>query len=136
VNAENGDGGNITLNTEFIVMDTSRIIARAVGGDGGNIDIFTNGIFRFAPESASPIDASSELGVDGIVTVNSPETDISGGLLVLPSSFSDPVQWMNKPCAARSGADVSHFVFFRQDAVPFPLDDWLYRPLIFSENQN
>ncbi|MEZ4528914.1 MAG: filamentous hemagglutinin N-terminal domain-containing protein [Desulfobacterales bacterium] len=128
VEAENGDGGNIDLNTEFIVMDSSRIIARAVGGDGGNIDILTTGIFRFAPESESPIDASSQLGVDGIVTVNSPETDISGSLLVLPSSFSDPVQWMYTPCAARSGADVSRFVFLGQDAVPSPLDDWLYSP--------
>ncbi len=136
VSAENGDGGNIRLNTEFIVMDYSRIIARAVGGDGGNIDIFTTGIFRFAPESESPIDASSQLGVDGIVTVNSPETDISGSLLVLPSSFSDPMQWMSTPCAARSGADVSHFVFLGQEAVPSPLDDLLYSPLIFSEKQN
>ncbi|MGE0087434.1 MAG: filamentous hemagglutinin N-terminal domain-containing protein [Desulfococcaceae bacterium] len=129
VEAENGDGGNINLDTKFIVMDYSRIIARAVGGDGGNIDIFTTGIFRFAPESESPIDASSQLGVDGIVTVNSPETDISGSLLVLPSSFSDPTQWMSTPCAARSGADVSRFVFLGQDAVPSPLDDWLYSPI-------
>lgn len=125
VNAENGNGGNISLDADFLVLDRSSVIARAVGGDGGNIDIATTGIFRFPPEAKSPIDASSRLGVDGIVTVHSPETDVGAALAVLPSSPLDAQRWASVPCAARLGENVSHLVLGGRDAVAWAVDDWL-----------
>lgn len=129
-----GDGGNITLQVPFLIQKNSPVIAQAVGGDGGNIHIETNAIYPFPPESQSPIDASSQLGVDGIVSINSPETDISSSLTVLPSHFMDATQWAKTPCAARSGESVSTFIFYGKDAIPSPPDDWQPGPLLQSEN--
>ena len=47
--AENGNGGNISLNTERLTLDgNSTISARAIQGDGGNININTNDGFVVA----------------------------------------------------------------------------------------
>ena len=68
----NGDGGNITITADNIVMfDESKINANANEGSGGNITITTQGLFtQKNPEKM--ITASSQLGVDGIVNINTP----------------------------------------------------------------
>ncbi len=123
VNAENGNGGNITLNPEFIVLDGGKIIARAVGGNGGNINITTTGIYKFPPESKSPIDASSQYGLDGIVLVDSPETNISEQTLVLPKDFIDADAQLPSPC--RIAENRSHFVVLESEGAPVSPDDLL-----------
>jgi filamentous hemagglutinin family protein len=102
VGAEKGDGGNITLNPEFIILDNGKIIARAKEGQGGNIDINTTGIYRFPPESASSIDASSELGIDGVVTIDSPNENVTKGLLTLPTTPIDTGTLSKDACAVHS----------------------------------
>jgi hypothetical protein len=41
------------------------------------------------PLPDSLIDASSEFGVSGTVEIDSPDTDITGGITTLPESFFD-----------------------------------------------
>ena len=90
VKAENGNGGNIILQPTFIVLDDGKIIAQAVSGNGGHIDIKTVGIYNFLPESLEEfINASSEFGLDGEVKINSPDTNVTGSLVILPISFLD-----------------------------------------------
>jgi large exoprotein involved in heme utilization and adhesion len=82
-----GDGGNITIDPVFTVLDgASEIVARAREGSGGNIRITTDFLFQ-SPDSL--IDASSEFGVSGTVEIDSPDTDITGGITTLPESFFD-----------------------------------------------
>ncbi len=102
VGAEKGDGGNITLNPEFIILDNGKIIARAKEGQGGNIDINTTGIYTFPPKSASSIDASSELGIDGVVTIDSPNENVTEGLLTLPTTPIDTGTLSKDSCAVHS----------------------------------
>ncbi|MDM8562464.1 filamentous hemagglutinin N-terminal domain-containing protein, partial [Candidatus Marithioploca araucensis] len=102
VGAEKGDGGNITLNPEFIILDNGKIIARAKEGQGGNIDINTTGIYKFPPKSASSIDASSELGIDGVVTIDSPNENVTEGLLTLPTTPIDTGTLSKDSCAVHS----------------------------------
>jgi filamentous hemagglutinin family protein len=104
-----GSGGDIALNSDFVVMDNSKIIARAYEGHGGNMNITTTGIYRFGDESASPIDASSKLGVDGEVVVNSPDTDISGKLFVLSTEMINAADLMQEPCTSRIAKNLSRF---------------------------
>jgi large exoprotein involved in heme utilization and adhesion len=87
-----GDGGNITIDADFIVTipkEDSDITANAFTGRGGNINITTQGIyglqFRPHPTSLSDITASSEFGVQGIVQINTPDVDPSRGLVNLPN---------------------------------------------------
>ena len=93
-----GTGGDMNLNPKFIVLDKSNIIARANEGHGGNININANGIYRFPPETASSIDASSKLGVDGEVVVNTPDMNMEGFLVVLSGDVMEASNQMKKPC--------------------------------------
>jgi large exoprotein involved in heme utilization and adhesion len=81
-----GAGGNITIDPQFVVLDNSQIIANAFGSPGGNIRIVTDSFFA-SPDSI--VDASSQLGIDGTVEIDSPDTDITGGITILPESFFD-----------------------------------------------
>lgn len=81
-------GGNVRLNTDPIaLLEDSSITANAVEGAGENIQIFTEAIF---PSRDSAITASSQLGVDGIVNINTPEADATSGLVKLPENVVDP----------------------------------------------
>ncbi len=62
------NGGNITLNTNTLVaLENSDIRANAIRGQGGNIQVKAPGIFRSLD---SAIDASSQLGINGVVKIN------------------------------------------------------------------
>ncbi|MCF2148909.1 hypothetical protein IQ276_021265 [Desmonostoc muscorum LEGE 12446] len=75
-----GDGGNININSRFIVaipQENSDITANAFTGTGGNIEINSQGIFgiesRPKPTEKSDITASSELGFAGVITIKIPD---------------------------------------------------------------
>jgi large exoprotein involved in heme utilization and adhesion len=105
-----GAGGNITIQGPvFVVLqDGSQIVADAGAGTGGNIQITTENLFAFP---GSVIDASSDFGVDGIVAIHAPDTNLAGELAPLPESFLDAVGLMKQRCAARgSGEGAGSFV--------------------------
>ncbi len=86
-----GDGGNITIDTGFIValpQENSDITANAYTGRGGNVNITAQGIYgiEFRPQLTplSDITASSQFGVNGVVSINTPDVDPSRGLAELP----------------------------------------------------
>jgi large exoprotein involved in heme utilization and adhesion len=94
---DTANGGNINIDSDFIVAvpsEDSDIIAKAFRGNGGRIGITTSGIFglkyrdRPTPTS-SDITASSELGVDGVVEIDTPDIDSSRGLVELPLQLSE-----------------------------------------------
>ncbi|MDJ0620504.1 MAG: S-layer family protein [Calothrix sp. MO_192.B10] len=109
-----GDGGNITINSPFIVafpQENSDITANAFRGRGGKIDIITNGIFGIQPRPSltelSDITASSELGVSGEVSINTPNVDPARGLSELPENIVDAAGLINQNLctAARQGSE-------------------------------
>jgi large exoprotein involved in heme utilization and adhesion len=79
-------------------------VADAIRGNGGNIDITTQGIFGIAEGRAvegngtNDIDASSEAGIQGNVTINRPDVDPSRGLTELPSDIGDPNNQVAQVC--------------------------------------
>lgn len=88
-----GNGGNINADIDFIFAvpgENSDIIANAFDGDGGNIFIVTEGIsgLEFRPELTpfSDITASSQFGVDGTVTIDTPGIDFARGFNPLPDA--------------------------------------------------
>jgi len=112
-----GGGGNITLQPNFLVQDQSPIIAEAYGGPGGNIDIKTTGIYQFSLSSLSRISASSQFGVDGIVTINTPDNNAEESLLVLPADFSDASVLLDTPCGHRIAENLSSLVMVPTEGV-------------------
>jgi filamentous hemagglutinin family protein len=91
-----GSGGNIKISSPFIIAvpsENSDIIANAFLGKGGNIDLTSQGIFGIQYSSKlndfSEINASSELGLDGVVIINTPGIEPNLGMIKLPSTLVD-----------------------------------------------
>jgi filamentous hemagglutinin family protein len=117
------NGGNITLNTGFLVGiggSDSDIIARAEEGQGGNIDITANGLFgiqfREQLTPSNDINASSDFGVSGTVTITNPALDAAAGLVELPTTLVDPSQQITARCDA--AAQGSQFVSTGRGGMP------------------
>jgi filamentous hemagglutinin family protein len=125
--SNNGNGGNINIDTNFIVAidkENSDIIASAIEGSGGRISIKAESLFGIAPRDEltirSDINASSELGVDGIIDISTPDTDPSRGLTALPTNLVDASQQIAQNC--RTGniatAKKSEFVITGRGGLP------------------
>jgi len=95
-----GNGGNITIDPVFVILQNSQIIANAFGGNGGNISIVSQ---FFLQDTASLVQASSQLGISGSVLISAPQVDLSSSLTVLPSAFFDASGLLRESCAARAG---------------------------------
>ncbi len=118
VKAAQGNGGNITLLPEFIILDNSDIIAHAYKGQGGNIHITTNSVFRLPPEQESVIDASSQLGIDGQIVITAPDVDLTSALFNPAINFLEatPMQ----ACRSRDLKDLCRFTVRRHAISPSP----------------
>ena len=121
--AANANGGNITIDADLIVAvpeEDSNIRANAFKGRGGNIDITTQGIFgievRERDTPLSDITASSDRGVQGVVTINAPEVDPSQGIIELPAT---PVTTQfSQACGNGDTASTSRFINSERGGLP------------------
>ena len=64
----------------------------------------------------SIIEATSELGVDGIIDVPGPNRELVGQLAVLPANYVDAAPLLSTPCEARTKREGS-FVIHRSGPV-------------------
>ena len=117
--AVEGNGGNVTIDPQFVILDHSQILASAIVGNGGNIDITT----KFLLSSASVIDASSQFGLQGSVEVTAPDVDLSGSLLPLSGSLVDAASQLQERCAVRLPDDASSFVVVGSGGTPVEPDN-------------
>ena len=112
IEEQGGDGGNIDINVEdgFIVAipkENSDITANAFTGAGGKVEINSLGVFGIEPRTQetdkSDITASSQSGVQGVTTINSPENNsIQNNLTDLPANQIDTNALIANSCIARS----------------------------------
>jgi filamentous hemagglutinin family protein len=113
-------GGNINLNSDFILgFENSDIVAQAQQGTGGNIAINTQGLIAIAPRpeltSDSDINASSQLGLNGTVNVQTPNFNPESGLIELPTEVADASQQIAQTCSTNQ---VSRFVSTGRGGIP------------------
>ncbi|MEB3210590.1 MAG: S-layer family protein, partial [Leptolyngbyaceae bacterium] len=91
----------------------------AVQGNGGNIQITTQGIFglEFRPQLTpeNDITASSQFGLSGTVTLETPNVDPSSGTIELPADLTDASNQVAAECD--TGED-SRFVATGRGGVP------------------
>ena len=126
------DAGDIDISPPvWTIMNQSEIRANAWEGRGGNIHLIAD---HFVQSWGSVVDASSALGIDGSVVIESPSEDVSKGLIVLPSNLLDATRWLKTPCSARIAENVSRFVLTGRDATPNALDDWLPAPGLWFDD--
>jgi len=131
VHGGTGDGGNITIfNPQFQVLNQGKIKAQADEGHGGNIRIVAA---HFIKSTDSLISASSKLGVDGEVVVNSPDSDISGKLFILSTKMVNAADQLQKPCNSRIAENLSSFTIIPSEGTPNQPDDLLPSgPILFK----
>ena len=132
-----GDGGNINLNTNFLLATPSEdnnITANAFTGQGGNVQITAQGVlgieFRVAETSLSDITASSQFGLSGTVVLNIPDVDVISSLVKLPDEPID-VQ-LSEGCRATAGQG-SSFVRTGKGGLPSSPDDLLESTQILDD---
>jgi filamentous hemagglutinin family protein len=123
---EGGNGGNITITVPFIIAipaENSDIAADAFEGTGGNVSITARGIFGIEPRSQrtplSDITASSELGVSGVVTIDSLDTGfIENSLTSLADTIIDTATLTAGSCIARSDESLGSFAITGSGGLP------------------
>ncbi|MBW4478978.1 MAG: filamentous hemagglutinin N-terminal domain-containing protein [Tolypothrix brevis GSE-NOS-MK-07-07A] len=137
-----GDGGNITINTPFIVAvpnENSDITANAFTGRGGNVNIRSQGIFgieaRLQPTPQSDITASSQFGLSGDVIIKTPDIDPTQGLVELPTGLTDVSRLVDTSCAAIAGKNGSEFIVTGRGGLPPSPDDFLSSDVVWSDNR-
>ncbi|MCP4699378.1 MAG: CHAT domain-containing protein [Gammaproteobacteria bacterium] len=124
VQAEKGNGGNIELTPEFVVLDGSRIKADASKGKGGNVAVTASGVYNFSGEPIEAvITASSQFGLDGTVTIDAPDVNVIEGE-ILPASFLRVRALLRHRCGIYTEAEPSRFVAGAYAGDRKNPDDW------------
>lgn len=121
-----GDGGNISIDPHTVILQNSKIMANAVAGNGGNIVITTP---LFLADQSSLVDASSQFGLHGTVTIQSPTSNLSGTVGQLASKTSPPQVLLQNRCVAMAGGGQSTFLLSGREALPLEPGGWLNSPV-------
>ena len=124
-----GSGGNITIDPNVVVLQNSQVIAQAVQGAGGNITITTP---LFLADSTSLVSASSQFGLNGTVTIQSPTSNLSGSLGTLSSKPSQAQSLLTQRCAALANGQASSFVVAGREQLPADPGGWLTSSLALT----
>ncbi len=117
-----GDGGNISIDPHTVILQNSKIMANAIAGNGGNIAITTP---LFLADQSSLVDASSQFGLHGTVTIQSPISNLSGTVGQLTSQASPAHVLLESRCAALANGLQSSFVVAGRPALPAEPGGWL-----------
>lgn len=126
--AEDSNGGNISIDPDFVVLQGSQILAQAFAGNGGAIGV-TAGLFLADP--ASVVDASSTLGVSGTVQINAPINNLSSVVARLSDSLLAVQALLRASCAAKlAQGSTSSFVERGRDGIPAGPDSLLSSPYV------
>lgn len=124
-----GGGGDIFIDPNSVILQNSQILAQAIQGAGGNITIFTP---LFLADSSSLVSASSQFGLNGTVTIQSPTSNLSGSLGTLTSKPSQVQSLLTQRCAALANGQASSFVVAGREQLPADPGGWLTSPLAFA----
>jgi filamentous hemagglutinin family protein len=130
--AISGDGGNIKIDSNVILgLENSDIIANAVGGNGGNIKIDSNVILGLEPRAQltpfNDIAASSELGIDGTIEINSPNNFVDDELLLTINNleFDSTAKLIEQSCfGANRFPNASRIITLGRGSVPESPDNY------------
>ncbi len=124
---EGGSGGNVRIDSDFLVgipFSDGDIAASAINGPGGNITINATGILGFDERPATlgngtnDIDASSQFGTDGTVTITNPEVDPGQGLVALSQNLADLSHQVGHACGTANSLAANRFTVSGRGGLP------------------
>jgi filamentous hemagglutinin family protein len=114
--SEETRGGNISISSEsvVVVLERSRIEAKAEAGQGGIIRI--EGFLLSDPDSE--VSADSDRGTDGTIVIRAAVNALDS-ITPLPQNFAQTTIVLSKPCAEQlRGGQVSSLVKTGRDGAP------------------
>ncbi len=132
---ETGDGGDITLRSDFVILEGGFVQANtaAQGARGGNILIDARALVAsqgvveiggaqrqvFEPGSGrNVIQAAAPGGEQGLINITAPELDITASLVPLATPFDDPDDLITNACLTAAGEQASSLVERGAGGVP------------------
>ena len=125
--SNDANGGNVTIDTNFIVAlpnQNNDIVADAATGNGGEINISAEALLGIEERASQPlnstndIDASSEFGLDGNVSITNPDVDRTRGAVELDSRVIEPQASVSQVCSADSIATGSSLSIQGKGGIP------------------
>jgi filamentous hemagglutinin family protein len=135
-------GGNIDIDAKFIVAilgGNSDITANAFRGRGGNINITTNGLFGIEPRASltiqNDITATSELGINGTIQINSPDVESNRGIVELPAEVVDASQAIAQGCSNNIARTRSEMMITGRGGLPPSPDEPLSSDAVWSDTR-
>lgn len=128
-----GNGGNISIDPNTVILQNSQIVAKAVAGAGGNVSITTP---LFLADQSSIVDASSQFGLNGSVTIQSPTSNLSGTVGQLASKPSPIQALIQNRCAALADSQQSTFILSGRQAYPTTPGGWLSSPFMIASGSD
>jgi hypothetical protein len=108
-----GSGGNIVFDPDAIVLRGATVTANAIDKNAGNITLDSQNFLR----DSSKVEASSERGIAGDITITAPEIDIAGGLSRLPGELGTTATLVEQ-CGLTLGGHVSSLVATSRGGAP------------------
>jgi hypothetical protein len=109
-------GGNVSIDPEYVILQNSNVIAQAFEGKGGKILIIAD---LFVQDEYSIVSASSAKGIHGTVDIRAPIKDISQQVKPLSKRFTSASEMLREACIARiRGGEYSSFVVGGRDGLP------------------
>jgi filamentous hemagglutinin family protein len=125
------DGGNISIDPQFVILQNSQLIAQANAGSGGAINVIAR-VFIADPNSL--VNASSKQGPQGTVNIQSPVQNVGGELAALSDDFASAAALLAQQCAARvSDGKFSTFVVAGREGLPLEPGGFLASPSLTAE---
>jgi len=121
-----GGGGNISIDPQFVILQNSQILAQAAQGQGGAITIIAN---LFLSDANSIVNADSGSGVNGTITIQSPNAPVSGQIQPLGATPLQATSLLNQHCASLAGGQFSSFTVAGRGSLPTEPGSWLASPL-------
>jgi large exoprotein involved in heme utilization and adhesion len=128
-----GNGGNVDIDPQFVVLSSSNILASAIGGNGGNITIVAD---HFISSTDSVLNASSQLGISGTINILSPDEEVNSNQVELPVAYLDAAGLLKERCGARKLEGRSSFVVAGRDSLPVAPDSSFSLLSSIADNQS
>ncbi len=127
-----GDGGNVTIDPYFVILQNGRILSQTDQGTGGNINITAR---VFLHDAGTVISADATRGVNGTVTIQSPYAPASGQIQPMVNRPLQATSLLNQSCAAMAGGQFSSFTV-AGNRLPIEPGGWLSSPLALAVSES
>ncbi|MBU7585908.1 MAG: S-layer family protein [Nostoc sp. TH1S01] len=157
---DGGNGGNITINSPFILAATGEntdIVANAFSGNGGRVEINAQGIFGLQVLNRAEIEkllnnaevftadqlptndivvfSQTNASLDGEVALNTPNVDPTQGLVDLPNNVVDSAGLIEQSCIDLNDEPGNQFIITGRGGLPASPDDSLSSDVVWSDTR-